>query len=108
MSDTGMRPPASASGQPAPSSSAMRDAAGEQAGVVMETTRSEARSVAQMAQEQAQNVIQDASSQARDLVGTTRQQLRDQMAQARGLVEYQDYIKALRRHYTVTVAEDRL
>lgn len=38
----------------------------------------------------------------------TRQQLRDQMAQARGLVEYQDYIKALRRHYTVTVAEDRL
>lgn len=38
----------------------------------------------------------------------TRQQLRDQMAQARGLVEYQDYIKALRRHYAVTVAEDRL
>ena len=38
----------------------------------------------------------------------TRKQLRDQMAQARGLVEYQDYIKALRRHYTVTVAEDRL
>ena len=38
----------------------------------------------------------------------TRKQLRDQMAQARGLVEYQDYIKALRRHYVVTVAEDRL
>jgi peptidyl-prolyl cis-trans isomerase D len=38
----------------------------------------------------------------------TRSLLRDQLAQARGLVEYQDYIKSLRRHYTVTVAEDRL
>ncbi len=38
----------------------------------------------------------------------TRKLLRDQLAQARGLVEYQDYVKALRRHYTVTVAEDRL
>jgi peptidyl-prolyl cis-trans isomerase D len=39
---------------------------------------------------------------------STRSLLRDQLAQARGLVEYQDYIKSLRRHYTVTVAEDRL
>jgi peptidyl-prolyl cis-trans isomerase D len=31
-----------------------------------------------------------------------------QFAQARGRVELQDYVKALRRHYTVTVAEDRL
>lgn len=38
----------------------------------------------------------------------TRSLLRDQLTQARGLVEYQDYIKSLRRHYTVTVAEDRL
>jgi len=37
-----------------------------------------------------------------------RKMLQEQFAQARGLVEYQDYIKALRRHYTVTVAEDRL
>lgn len=37
-----------------------------------------------------------------------RDMLQEQFAQARGLVEYQDYIKALRRHYTVTVAEDRL
>ena len=43
-----------------------------------------------------------------ELDDATRLQLRDQMAQARGLVEYQDYIKSLRRHYTVTVAEDRL
>ncbi len=38
----------------------------------------------------------------------TRQALLGQFAQARGLVEYQDYVKALRRYYTVTVAEDRL
>jgi peptidyl-prolyl cis-trans isomerase D len=37
-----------------------------------------------------------------------REMLQSQLAQARGFVEYQDYIKALRRHYTVTVAEDRL
>lgn len=43
-----------------------------------------------------------------DLDDDTRKLLRDQMAQARGLVEYRDYIKSLRRHYTVTVAEDRL
>jgi peptidyl-prolyl cis-trans isomerase D len=39
---------------------------------------------------------------------TTRVMLLEQFAQARGLVEYQDYVKALRRHYTVKVAEDRL
>jgi len=39
---------------------------------------------------------------------TTRDMLLDQFSQARGLVEYQDYIKTLRRHYTVKVAEDRL
>lgn len=38
----------------------------------------------------------------------TRTMLLEQFAQARGVVEYQDYIKALRRHYTVKVAEDRL
>ncbi len=38
----------------------------------------------------------------------TRVMLLEQFSQARGIVEYQDYIKALRRHYTVTVAEDRL
>lgn len=38
----------------------------------------------------------------------TRDMLLEQFSQARGLVEYQDYIKALRRHYTVKVAEDRL
>jgi len=37
-----------------------------------------------------------------------RTMLQEQFAQARGLVEYQDYMKALRRHYTVKVAEDRL
>jgi peptidyl-prolyl cis-trans isomerase D len=39
---------------------------------------------------------------------TTRVLLLEQFAQARGLVEYQDYVKSLRRHYTVKVAEDRL
>lgn len=38
----------------------------------------------------------------------SRRQMREQLARARGLVEYQDYIKTLRKHYTVTVAEDRL
>lgn len=38
----------------------------------------------------------------------TRTMLLEQFAQARGVVEYQDYIKSLRRHYTVKVAEDRL
>ena len=38
----------------------------------------------------------------------TREQLLEQFAQARGVVEYQDYMKALRRQYTVEVAEDRL
>jgi peptidyl-prolyl cis-trans isomerase D len=38
----------------------------------------------------------------------TREMLLGQFAQARGRVELQDYVKALRRHYTVTVAEDRL
>lgn len=38
----------------------------------------------------------------------TRLMLLEQFAQARGVVEYQDYMKALRRHYTVKVAEDRL
>ena len=39
---------------------------------------------------------------------TTRTMLLEQFAQARGVVEYQDYIKALRRHYSVKVAEERL
>lgn len=46
-----------------------------------------------------------------DLTGLdepTRVQLREQLAQARGLVEYEAYMKSLRNHYTVTVAEDRL
>ncbi|MBP6596291.1 MAG: SurA N-terminal domain-containing protein [Arenimonas sp.] len=38
----------------------------------------------------------------------TRTRLREQLAQARGFVEYQDYVKSLRKHYTVTVAEARL
>lgn len=38
----------------------------------------------------------------------TRSELLKQFAQARGVVEYQDYMKTLRRHYTVKVAEDRL
>jgi len=38
----------------------------------------------------------------------TRTMLLEQFAQARGVVEYQDYIKALRRHYSVKVAEERL
>ncbi|MFY2764373.1 SurA N-terminal domain-containing protein [Arenimonas sp. MALMAid1274] len=38
----------------------------------------------------------------------TRLLLRGQFAQARGLVEYQDFIKSLRKTYTITVAEDRL
>jgi peptidyl-prolyl cis-trans isomerase D len=37
-----------------------------------------------------------------------REMLQEQFAQARGLVEYQAYMKALRQHYAVTVAEDRL
>lgn len=38
----------------------------------------------------------------------TRGLLRGQLAQARGTVELQEYLKALRGYYTVTVAEDRL
>jgi peptidyl-prolyl cis-trans isomerase D len=38
----------------------------------------------------------------------TRTLLLEQFSQARGVVEYQDYIKALRRHYSIKVAEDRL
>jgi peptidyl-prolyl cis-trans isomerase D len=38
----------------------------------------------------------------------TRKLLRSQFAQARGFVEYQDYVKSLRKTYKVTVAEDRL
>ncbi|MBW8366337.1 MAG: SurA N-terminal domain-containing protein [Arenimonas sp.] len=38
----------------------------------------------------------------------TREALLEQFSQARGVVEYQDYVKALRRQYTVKVAEDRL
>lgn len=38
----------------------------------------------------------------------TRGLLRDQLAQARGAVELQEYLKSLRQYYTVTVAEDRL
>lgn len=38
----------------------------------------------------------------------TRKLLRGQFAQARGFVEYQDYVKSLRKTYKVTVAEDRL
>ena len=37
-----------------------------------------------------------------------RDMLRGQLAQARGYVELQEYLKSLRSHYTVTVAEDRL
>ena len=38
----------------------------------------------------------------------TRALLLEQFSQARGLAEYQDYVKSLRRHYTVKVAEVRL
>jgi peptidyl-prolyl cis-trans isomerase D len=38
----------------------------------------------------------------------TRTLLLEQFSQARGMVEYQDYVKSLRRHYTVKVAEERL
>lgn len=38
----------------------------------------------------------------------TRSALREQLAQARAAVETQAYVRALRRQYTVTVAEDRL
>ncbi|HLS83289.1 MAG TPA: peptidyl-prolyl cis-trans isomerase [Arenimonas sp.] len=38
----------------------------------------------------------------------TRAMLREQLAQARGLTEQQEYLQALRRYYTVQVAEDRL
>lgn len=38
----------------------------------------------------------------------TRVLLRAQFAQARGRVEYQDFIKSLRKAYTISVAEDRL
>lgn len=37
-----------------------------------------------------------------------REMLRGQLAQARGYVELQEYLKSLRAYYTVTVAEDRL
>jgi peptidyl-prolyl cis-trans isomerase D len=39
---------------------------------------------------------------------STRTMLLEQFAQARGVVEYQDYIKSLRRQYAVKVAEERL
>lgn len=38
----------------------------------------------------------------------TRDLLRDQLAQARGVTELQEYVRALRQYYTVQVAEDRL
>ena len=38
----------------------------------------------------------------------TRTALLEQFSQARGVVEFQDYVKSLRREYTITVAEDRL
>ena len=38
----------------------------------------------------------------------TRTALLEQFSQARGVVEFQDYMKSLRRQYTITVAEDRL
>ena len=38
----------------------------------------------------------------------TRDALRQQLAQARAVVEAEAYVRALRRQYTVTVAEDRL
>ncbi len=43
-----------------------------------------------------------------ELDDQTRALFREQFARARGMVEYQDFVKSLRRHYTVTVAEDRL
>lgn len=43
-----------------------------------------------------------------DLDDATRTMILGQFAQARGLVEYQEYVKALRKVYTVRVAEDRL
>ena len=43
-----------------------------------------------------------------DLDDATRTMILGQFAQARGMVEYQEYVKALRRSYTVLVAEDRL
>jgi peptidyl-prolyl cis-trans isomerase D len=38
----------------------------------------------------------------------TRRMLLEQLARARGLVEFEDYMKALRAGYEITVAEDRL
>ncbi len=43
-----------------------------------------------------------------ELDDATRTMILGQFAQARGMVEYQEYVKALRRSYTVLVAEDRL
>ena len=43
-----------------------------------------------------------------DLDDATRTMILEQFAQARGVVEYQEYLKALRKVYTVRVAEDRL
>lgn len=37
-----------------------------------------------------------------------RAMLREQLARARGEAELEEFVKALRQHYTVTVAEDRL
>ena len=43
-----------------------------------------------------------------ELDDATRDALRQQLAQARAVVEAEAYVRALRRQYTVTVAEDRL
>jgi peptidyl-prolyl cis-trans isomerase D len=43
-----------------------------------------------------------------ELDDATRDALREQLAQARAVVEAEAYVQALRRQYTITVAEDRL
>lgn len=43
-----------------------------------------------------------------ELDDATRDALREQLAQARAVVEAEAYVQALRRQYTVTVAEERL
>ncbi|WP_374601686.1 SurA N-terminal domain-containing protein [Arenimonas sp.] len=43
-----------------------------------------------------------------ELDDATRDALRQQLAQARAVVEAEAYVQALRRQYTITVAEDRL
>ena len=43
-----------------------------------------------------------------ELDDATRTMLLEQFARARGLVEYDGYVRSLRANYTISIGEDRL